>query len=97
MQCGHCGSQINKGFATCPACGAVYQKRVGCVAEIIQYFGFVCLLAGVLELFGISIHKEPLPIGGTSLPPLVVWLAIGIGSLMLHRLIVLLTPYRWYR
>lgn len=25
MQCGHCGTEVNDGFTTCPSCGATYR------------------------------------------------------------------------
>lgn len=25
MRCGHCGSEVNDGFTTCPSCGATYR------------------------------------------------------------------------
>jgi hypothetical protein len=91
MQCGHCGTQINKGFSTCPACGAVYQKQVGWIAGLLQYFGIIFLLFGALGYFG-KFNQESLPIGTVA-----VVSGIGISCLVLRRIIVSLTPYRWYR
>jgi hypothetical protein len=96
MQCGHCGTVINEGFSTCPACGAVYQKRVGCIAGSLRYIGVSFLLFGAFGYFA-DIKQPPLPIGNISIAPLAVWLGAGIGCLVLHRILVSLTPYRWYR
>jgi hypothetical protein len=45
LQCGQCGSQVNEGFSTCPACGAVYEQRVGCLAPF--FIGAALIFWGI--------------------------------------------------
>jgi hypothetical protein len=47
MQCGFCGTEVNPGFNTCPACKAVYQKKLGCVGTLFGLLGGLMVLAGL--------------------------------------------------
>jgi hypothetical protein len=90
MLCGHCGTAINPGFTTCPACGAVYRRRIGWLTDLSGFMGTVLFAAGLLPI--VFDHNTEAS----------VWLGIGCSALgallfMLARRQKGRTPYLWYR
>jgi len=49
MVCGFCGTEIRPGFGTCPQCGAMFKRRLGCLGEI---FMFLATAVNILLFFG---------------------------------------------
>lgn len=82
MQCGHCGTQINNGFTTCPACGAVYRKRPGMIAQVSRTTGVLFLVLGFTD--------PTLDRGRSFLITGAVLFAFGCFA-------VWRTPYLWWR
>ncbi len=39
MNCGHCGTPINEGYTTCPACGGGLSKATGLLAQFVRFMG----------------------------------------------------------
>lgn len=87
MRCGHCGTEINAGYSTCPACGAVYRRRPGFLAEFPAYFGWALIAAGVL----FAVSEPDYRTAG------VVMVLAGVASIAFGRGIRRATPFRWYR
>lgn len=84
MNCGHCGTAVNKGYSTCPACGAMYQRRPGFFAEIARYTGWASLALGALEVYASDKNA-----------PFLIF--FGAACILLNWFLVWGTPYRWYR
>jgi hypothetical protein len=89
MVCGHCGTNINPGFKTCPNCNAVYRKRAGCIGNFFGLLGLLVLVSGALSLLaGLVVGKtQVLPLG-------LLLLAVGGGMTWV---VIKLTPYKWRR
>jgi hypothetical protein len=90
MQCGHCGTQINEGFLTCPSCGAVYQKRVGCVPGLLQYLGVMFVLFGLILLYFNDNELEHRVQVGISC------IVGGAAAFLFGWYLKKVTPYLWY-
>lgn len=87
MQCGHCGTQVNEGYFTCPACGAVYQRRIGIFAEMLWYMGWGCVVFAGFFFWTNGKVDETVK----------MLIAAGIVLVVLQKLLVWITPYRWWR
>lgn len=53
MRCGHCGTQVEKGFKVCPSCGAHYRRHserisMGVIAMLFTPLFPPALLIGML-------------------------------------------------
>lgn len=86
MLCGHCGTPINPGFTTCPACGAVYRRRLGFLATFPATLGAVAIVFGALVLATEDRRIAAVP-----------FIVAGVAALLLGRHFKRRTPYLWYR
>jgi uncharacterized protein (DUF983 family) len=84
--CGHCGTAINPGFRTCPACGATYRKRTGALIQILQYAGAGAVLVGLL---GVGSQTDP---GRWQACAIIGAIAVVLALFLRWR-----SPARWYR
>lgn len=84
MVCGHCGTEINPGFNTCPACGALYVRGLGCLGIL---FG----LPGLALLFASAVFWTALNNNAVAL------LLFALGCGMLWMCVKVSLRFRWER
>jgi hypothetical protein len=89
MVCGYCGTDVKAGFDTCPSCGAMLQKRVGCLGQVFVFVAILIVVLGMIPIaVGISNNSHGYLIFG-----LVLWaVAVGIGWMVKKR-----ANYKWVR
>lgn len=89
MKCGHCGTTINDGYSTCPACGAVYRKRPSLFAETIRFMGGAFGLFGLVEIVSTS--------NGNDRDVGIALALVGAAVFLFGNRLIVRTPYLWYR
>lgn len=55
MLCGFCGTNINPGFKTCPACKATYRKILPPLANLAVAFAIFLFLGALLEMAFVNV------------------------------------------
>ena len=88
MDCGRCGTKVNPGFYTCPACGAERQKSSGCLGQVFYVLAMLLAILGIVPVaLGFSENSH-----GYLLFGLVLWgMAFGIAWIVRKRTI----SYEW--
>jgi hypothetical protein len=86
MNCGFCGTHVNEGYTTCPACGATYERKFS--------IRFLRFLGGAFALLGLDVLFFGYGPART-IAPYVVLAGLGI-AILAHRRIKK-RPYQWYR
>ena len=88
MVCGHCGTAINQGFSTCPACGAVYRRRSGLWPSFVTVVGGALIAGAAVQYVNGRPGDQGIAfvVGFAGL--LIVWLGLTLKRW---------TPFQWYR